>query len=180
MNSLGYATLLVQLIPKEGYWRPFQIILLPMPTPASFSERETLLFTLGQPQPAAGRLPELPVESERGSLARTHYFDGWYQTPAALQAQLTDHQAVLWRAAGERTWALSSRAATVLLPTHAGSGAPLDFVTVRPAKGGGYLALHVGTLVFYDDYRSLVLPQLLAEIVARTAVKVNYLESHDC
>jgi len=149
-----------------------------MPAPAPFSERETLLFNLGQPQPAAGRLPELP--SECGSPARTYYFDDWYQTPAALQAQLTGYQAALWRAAGERTWALSFEAATVLLPTHAGSGAPLDFVTVCPAKGGGYLALHVGTLVFYDDYRSPVLPQLLAEVVARTAVKVNYLESHDC
>ncbi|RZJ90984.1 MAG: hypothetical protein EOO60_08405 [Hymenobacter sp.] len=48
-NLLGYATLLVRLIPKEKYWRPLQISILPMPTLDSASERETLLFTLGQP-----------------------------------------------------------------------------------------------------------------------------------
>lgn len=135
------------------------------------------LFELRQAQSApVPQRPTLPVAQEDVRWAGP--ISWLYQTPEPLRTQLTDRQVALWQQGG--AWALSTRVASVLLAAPPAAGPPLDFQTVHPAKSAGYLSLFVGDLVLYDAYDSPVLPQLLSELLARTAGTPRYLESYDC
>jgi hypothetical protein len=111
---------------------------------------------------------------------RALFHSGLYRTPASLQARLSAQQAALWLVAGYGDWALSTQRATVLLPGRRGPGPRIELVTTRPAKGGGYMSLHVGELVLYDRYASPTLGQLAAELERRAFATVVYSESFDC
>lgn len=136
-----------------------------------------LLFELRQAQ--AAPVPQRPtLPAAREEVRWKGQFSWLYQTPEPLRTQLTGRQVALWYRAG--AWALSTKVASVLLAELLVDGPPLDFQTVHPAKGSGYLSLYVGDLTLYDAYDSPVLPQLLTELLARTAATPRYLESYDC
>jgi hypothetical protein len=120
------------------------------------------------------------AEAQRQQARRALWHTGQYRTPAPLQARLGAQQAALWWVVGEDAWALSTKGATVLLPGRRGPGPRIELVTTRPAKGGGYMSLHVGELVLYDKYESPTLGQLAAELQQLAFATVVYSESFDC
>ena len=146
-------------------------------------EPKVLLVEMQEPQPDHGLTPETDpagLEAQRQQARRALFHSGLYRTPAPLQSRLGAQQVALWAVAGENDWALSTKSATVLLPGRRGPGPRIELVTTRPAKGGGYLSLHVGELVLYDKYESPALGQLAAELERLAFATVVYSESFDC
>ena len=142
-----------------------------------------LLVELQEAQPNNALPPATPQPSPEAQILqakRALFHSGLYRTPAPLLAQLSAQQAALWLVAGDDDWALSTRLATVLLPGRRGPGPRIELVTTRPAKGGGFMSLHVGELALYDKYESPALGQLAAELERRAFATVIYSESSDC
>ena len=125
---------------------------------------------------SAAQSPEFQLQQAKRAL----FHSGLYRTPTLLQARLGAQQVALWLVASVGDWALSTTWATVLLPGRRGPGPRIELVTTRPAKGGGYMSLHVGELVLYDKYQSPSLGQLAAELERRAFATVVQSESFDC
>ena len=142
-----------------------------------------LLVELQEAQPNSALPAEttpLSTEAQVQQARRVLFHTGLFRTPAPLEARLGAQQAALWLVAGDGDWALSTKGATVLLPGRRGPGPRIELVTTRPAKGGGYMSLHVGELVLYDKYESPSLGQLAAELERRAFATVVQSESFDC
>jgi hypothetical protein len=141
------------------------------------------LFELREALPGGGTLlpPETGSPEAQLLLAkRALHHEGLYQTPAALQAQLSDRQVALWLVSGDSDYALSTKWHTVLLPGRRGPGPRVDLVTTRPAKGGGFRSLQVGELALYDVYNSLVLEQLAEALETQGYATIVRSENYDC
>jgi hypothetical protein len=140
---------------------------------AAFSLKPSLLLVeLQEPQPNSALPSETPppsAEAQHQQARRALFHTGLYRTPAPLQARLGAQQVALWLVAGEGDWALSTKGATVLLPGRRGPGPRI-----------GFMSLHVGELVLYDQYQSPRLGQLAAELEQRAFATITYSESSDC
>ena len=151
---------------------------------AAFNLQPNLLVVeLHEAQPANDLALENTPPSPEAQLQqakRALFHTGLYRTPAPLQAQLSKQQVALWLVAETGNLALSTHWATRLLPGRRGPGPRIELVTTRPAKGGGYMALHVDELVLYDTYGSPILGQLAAELERRAFATVIHLEGSDC
>lgn len=133
-------------------------------------------FTLHDEQPGG----PATADTVAAQAQRALYYTGRHRTPAWLRARLTTRQVSLWPLAAHSAYALSTHWFTVLLPSSPPANYSIDLVTTHPAKGGGFMSLHVGELVLYDVYRSPVLEQLAAELQALALARVARYYNYDC
>lgn len=129
------------------------------------------------PQPGESLRHPAPVSALLRQSQRALYREGLCETPARLQALLGTGEAALWAIPGGNSWAVSTRWDTVLLAT---SSPAISLVTMRPAKGNGFVSLSIGGLHLSDSYGSAALPGLAAAIEQQTGQSVSRHEEYDC